>query len=55
MKRVLSFEDYIQKNNESDLFGVTTGGMGNYPAGYEGQKAKRMLRTTEELILLSTI
>jgi hypothetical protein len=36
MKRVLSFEDYIQKNNESDMFGVTTSAMGNYPAGYEG-------------------
>ena len=40
MKRVLSFEDYIQKNNESDLFGVTTGGMGNYPAGYEGPEGQ---------------
>jgi len=40
MERVLSFEDYIQKNNESDMFGVTTSGMGNYPAGYEGPEGQ---------------
>ena len=40
MERVLSFEDYIQKNNESDMYGVTTSGMGNYPAGYEGPEGQ---------------
>ena len=40
MKRILSFEDYTNKANEADLFGVTTGGMGNYPAGYEGPEGQ---------------
>ena len=40
MKRILSFEDYTNKANEADLFGVTTSGMGNYPAGYEGPEGQ---------------
>jgi hypothetical protein len=40
MKRILSFEDYTNKANEADLFGVTTGGMGNYPAGYKGPEGQ---------------
>ena len=34
MSKILSFEDYHLKNNEADLFGVTTSPMGNYPPGY---------------------
>lgn len=35
MKRILSFEDYTNKANEADLFGVTTSAMGNLPSGYD--------------------
>ena len=35
MKRILSFEDYSNKANEADLFGVTTSSMGNLPSGYD--------------------
>ena len=35
MKRILSFEDYSNRANEADLFGVTTSPMGNLPAGYD--------------------
>lgn len=35
MKRILSFEDYTNKANEADLFGVTTSAMGNLPPGYD--------------------
>lgn len=34
MSRILSFDEYHLKNNEADLFGVTTSPMGNYPPGY---------------------
>jgi hypothetical protein len=55
MKRILSFEDYTNKANEADLFGVTTSGMGNYPAGYEGPEGQKTSKTSEESILPSTI
>jgi len=42
MKRVLSFEDYIQKNNESDMFGVTTSSMGNLPPGYDDSDSEEV-------------
>jgi hypothetical protein len=35
MKRILSFEDYSNRANEADLFGVTTSSAGNLPPGYE--------------------
>jgi hypothetical protein len=35
MKRILSFEDYTNKANEADMFGVTTNAMGNLPTGYD--------------------
>ena len=35
MRKVLSFEDYIQKTNEADLFGVTTSSSDNLPPGYD--------------------
>ena len=35
MKRILSFEDYTNKANEADMFGVTTSAMGNLPSGYD--------------------
>ena len=35
MKRILSFEDYSNRANEADLFGVTTSSMGNLPPGYD--------------------
>lgn len=34
MSRILSFDEYHLKNNEADLFGVTTSPMGNLPPGY---------------------
>jgi len=34
-KTILSFEEYVQKTNEADLFGVTTSSMGNLPPGYD--------------------
>lgn len=34
MKRILSFEDYSNQANESDLFGTTTSGMDNLPPNY---------------------
>lgn len=34
MKRVLSFEDYVQKNNEADMYGVSTSPMDNLPSGF---------------------
>ena len=42
MKKVLSFEDYIQKNNESDMFGVTTSSMGNLPPGYDDSDSEEV-------------
>jgi len=35
MTRVLSFEQFISKTNEADLFGVTTSSSGNLPPGYD--------------------
>lgn len=35
MARVLSFEQFISKTNEADLFGVTTSSSGNLPPGYD--------------------
>ena len=35
MNKVLSFQDYIQKTNEADLFGVTTSSFDNLPPGYD--------------------
>jgi hypothetical protein len=34
-KVILSFDEYVQRTNEADLFGVTTSGMGNLPPGYD--------------------
>jgi hypothetical protein len=34
MSKILSFEEYHLRNNEADLFGVTTSPAGNYPPGY---------------------
>lgn len=34
-KVILSFDEYVQRTNEADLFGVTTSSMGNLPPGYD--------------------
>ena len=34
MSKILSFDEYHLKNNEADLFGVTTSPSGNLPPGY---------------------
>jgi hypothetical protein len=34
MAKILSFDEFHLKNNEADLFGVTTSPEGNYPPGY---------------------
>jgi hypothetical protein len=34
MAKILSFDEYHLKNNEADLFGVTTSPSGNLPSGY---------------------
>jgi hypothetical protein len=34
-RTILSFEEYVQKTNEADLFGVTTSSSGNLPSGYD--------------------
>jgi hypothetical protein len=34
MAKILSFDEYHLKNNEADLFGVTTSPSGNLPPGY---------------------
>ncbi len=36
-KVILSFDEYVQRTNESDLFGITTSGTGNLPPGYDDQ------------------
>lgn len=38
MKRVLSFEQYTQRANEADMFGVTTSTQGNLPPGYKEEE-----------------
>lgn len=35
MTKVLSFQDFVKRTNESDLFGVTTSSSGNLPPGYD--------------------
>lgn len=40
MKRILSFEDYTNRANEADMFGVTTSAMGNLPPGYDDSDSK---------------
>lgn len=42
MKRILSFEDYSNRANEADLFGVTTSSMGNLPPGYDDSDSEEV-------------
>lgn len=42
MKRILSFEDYSNRANEADLFGVTTSSMGNLPTGYDDSDSEEV-------------
>ena len=42
MKRILSFEDYSNRANEADMFGVTTSSMGNLPAGYDDSDSEEV-------------
>jgi len=42
MKRILSFEDYSNRANEADLFGVTTSAMGNLPPGYDDSDSEEV-------------
>ena len=45
MAKILSFDEFHLKNNEADLFGVTTSPVGNYPPGYREED----LRDVEDL------
>jgi hypothetical protein len=42
MKRILSFEDYSNRANEADMFGVTTSSMGNLPSGYDDSDSEEV-------------
>lgn len=42
MKRILSFEDYSNRANEADMFGVTTSPMGNLPSGYDDSDSEEV-------------
>ena len=42
MKRILSFEDYSNRTNEADLFGVTTSAMGNLPHGHDDSDSEEV-------------
>lgn len=60
MTKVLSFENFIQKTNEADLFGVTTSHLGNLPPGYddsdsyEPEDLRGINPSNHELKLLAT-
>jgi hypothetical protein len=41
MSKILSFEEYHLKNNEADLFGVTTSPKNNVPADYKEDKISK--------------
>lgn len=49
MKKVLSFEQYTQRANEADLFGVTTSPMDNLPPGYSEEDYEEEERDIEPL------
>lgn len=42
MKKILSFEDYTNRTNESDLFGVTTSSSRNLPPGYDDSDSEEV-------------